>query len=234
MWLGQFNASPSHSHFLAAKHVLHYLAGTQKLSLGLGAPSSNIPVSISGFMQNFSCSDTDWASDAMDRKSIFGYSFYFKGSLVSWSAVKQKSIALLSTKAEYYAMTHVFKEALWLCSFLIFLKFPIPKPFPILCNNQAACSLSNSPAISARLKHIDIHHHFLRNHILDSSFSTTWIPTKDMPADILPKPSLLQHFLVIVIFLVSPSLLLFFDKFLFPFYLFLFLSILMGCVGLRV
>ena len=44
MWLGQFNASPSRSHFLAAKHVLRYLAGTQKLLLGLGAPSSNVPV----------------------------------------------------------------------------------------------------------------------------------------------------------------------------------------------
>ena len=161
MWLGQFNASPTHSHFLAAKHVLCYLVGTQKLSLGLGAPSSNVPVSLSGFMQNVGCSNMDWVSDASDQKSISGYSFYFEGSLVSWSTVKQKSIALSSTEAEYYAMTHAFKEALWLHSFLIFLKFPVPKPFPILCNNQATCSLSNSSAISARSKHIDICHHFL-------------------------------------------------------------------------
>ena len=187
MWLGQFNASPSRSHFLAAKHVLCYLAGTQKLSLGLGAPSSNIPVLISSFMQNFRCSDADWASETTDRKSISGYSFYFEGSPVSWSAIKQKSIAPSSTEAAYYAMTHAFKEALWLRSFLIFLKFPIPKPFPILCNNQAACSLSSSPAISARSKHINIHHHFLHNHILDGSFSTTWIPTEDMPANIFTK-----------------------------------------------
>ena len=112
-------------------------------------------------MQNVGCSDVDWVSDTSDRKSISGYSFYFEGSLVSWLVVKQKSITLLSTEAEYYAMVHVFKEALWICSFLLFLKFPVPKPFPILCNNQAACSLSNSSAISARLKHIDIWHHFL-------------------------------------------------------------------------
>ena len=138
-------------------------------------------------MQNFGCSDANWVSDATDCKSISGYSFYFEGSLVSWLAIKQKSIALSSTEAKYYAMTHVFKEALWLCSFLLFLKFPLPKSFPILCNNQAACSLSNSPAISARSKHIDIRHHFLRNHILEGSFSTTWIPTEDMPADIFTK-----------------------------------------------
>ena len=188
MWLGQFNSSPTRTHFLAAKHVLRYLAGTSTLALCLGASSPRVPSTLSGYMQNVGCSDADWASDAIDRKSISGYSFYFQGSLVSWSAVKQKSIALSSTEAEYYAMTHAFKEALWLRTFLEVLKFPVPRPFPILSDNQAACSLSNSPAISARSKHIDIRHHFIHNHVLDGSFSTTWIPTADMPADIFTKP----------------------------------------------
>jgi hypothetical protein len=45
----------------------------------------------------------------------------------------------------------------------------------------------NSPAISARSKHIDIRHHFIRDLIKAGSFSTTWIPTADMPADIFTK-----------------------------------------------
>ena len=85
-------------------------------------------------------------------------------------------------------MTHAFKEALWLHTFLEILKFPVPRPFPILNDNQAACSLSNSPAISARSKHIDICHHFICDHVLNGSFSTIWIPTSDMPADIFMKP----------------------------------------------
>src|ERR1700678_3390746 len=124
MWLGQFNSKPSRVHFLAAKHVLQYLAGTRTLALRLGSPSPLLPATMAVFMQNVGCSDADWASDASDRKSISSYSFYFEGSLVSWSAVKQKSIALSSTEAEYYAMTHAFKEALWLQVFLGFLHFP--------------------------------------------------------------------------------------------------------------
>ena len=188
MWLGQFNANPTRAHFLIAKHVLRYLAGTRTLALCLGAPSSRIPSSLGAYLQNVGCSDADWASDAADRKSISGYSFYFEGSLVSWSAVKQKSIALSSTEAEYYAMAHAFKEALWLRTFLGLMHFPVPRPFPILSDNQAACSLSNSPAVSARSKHIDVRHHFIRDHIQAGSFSTTWIPTEDMPADIFTKP----------------------------------------------
>ena len=85
-------------------------------------------------------------------------------------------------------MMHAFKEALWLRTFLEILKFPVPHPFPILSDNQAACSLSNSPAISAHSKHIDIRHHFIHDHVLNGSFSTTWIPTSDMLADIFTKP----------------------------------------------
>ena len=187
MWLGQFNAHPTRPHFLIAKHVLRYLTGTRMLSLCLGTSSARIPPSLAGYIQNMGCSDADWASNAADRRSVSGYAFYFQGSLISWSAVKQKSIALSSTEAKYYAMAHAFKEALWLCTFLGLLHFPIPCPFPILSDNQAACSLSNSSAISARSKHIDIRHHFIRDHIQAGSFSTTWIPTEDMPADILTK-----------------------------------------------
>ena len=187
MWLGQFNASPTRAHRLIAKHVFRYLSGTRTLALCLGAPSPRIPSSLSGYMQNMGCADADWASNTADRKSVSGYSFYFQGSLVSWSAVKQKSIALSSTEAEYYAMAHVFKEALWLHTFLGLLHLPVPRPFPILSDNQAACSLSNSSAISARSKHIDVCHHFIRDHIQAGSFSTTWIPTDDMPADIFTK-----------------------------------------------
>ena len=197
MWLGQFNSTPTHNHFLVAKHVLRYLAGTRDLALCLGAPSPRIPSTLSGYMKNVGCSDADWASDAIDRKSISGYSFFFRGSLVSWSAVKQKAIALSSTEAEYYAMAHAFKEALWLCSFLSLLKLPVPRPFPILSDNQATCSLSNSTAISARSKHIDIRHHFIHDHVQAGTFSTTWLPTADMPADIftkvLPSVSFTRH-----------------------------------------
>ena len=188
MWLGRFSATPTRFHMLTAKHVLRYLGGTQKLALTLGHSSSTMPDSFRAYIQNMGCSDSDWASDTVDRRSVSGYSFFFQGSLISWSAVRQRSIALSSTEAEYYAMSHAFKEALWLRVFLGSLHLPVPSPFPILSDNQAACSLSNSIAISACSKHIDICHHFIRAHVQDGSFSTTWIPTTDMPADIFTKP----------------------------------------------
>jgi Reverse transcriptase (RNA-dependent DNA polymerase) len=167
---------------------LCYLGGTKSLALSLGIPLPSVPDSFSRFIKSMDCSDADWALDTVDQKSISGYSFYFQGSLVSWSSVKQKSIALSSTKAEYYAMSHAFKEALWLYVFLSFLHFPVLCPFPILLDNQATCSLSHTPAISAQSKHIDIRHHSICALMQDSSFLTIWIPTSDMPIDIFTKP----------------------------------------------
>jgi hypothetical protein len=149
MWLGQFSSKPTHFHMLAAKHILCYLGGTKSLALSLGIPLPSVPDSLSRFIKSMGCSDADWASDTVDQKSISRYSFYFQGSLVSWSSVKQKSIALLSTEAEYYAMLYAFKEALWLHVSLSFLHFPVLRPFPILSDNQATCSLSHTPAMTA-------------------------------------------------------------------------------------
>ena len=70
MWLGQFNAVPTHAHFLVAKHVLHYLACTKLLALCLGTSSPCVPATLSAYMQNVGCTDADWTSDAKDRKSI--------------------------------------------------------------------------------------------------------------------------------------------------------------------
>ena len=188
MWLGQFSTNPSRSHFLAAKHVLRYLAGTHTLALSYGVPHPSTPPTLRGFMHNLGCLDADWASDATHRRSISGFCFFFQGSLVSWSAVKQRTIALSSTEAECYALTHAFKEALWLRVFLTLLHLPVPRPFSIFSDNQAAISLSSSTTVSSRSKHIDICYHFLRSHVSDGSFTITWIPSTDMPADLFTKP----------------------------------------------
>jgi len=78
--------------------------------------------------------------------------------------------------------------------FLSLLHLPFSSPFPLFSDNQAALSISSSETISARSKHIDIKHHFIRSHLKDGSFSVDWITTSDMPADIFTKSLLLPLF----------------------------------------
>ena len=82
MSLGQFNANPTRSHLVAAKHVLRYIAGTVNLALKFNFNGGVVPDTVGGFIRNCAISDADWASDESDCKSISGYYFYFMNSLV--------------------------------------------------------------------------------------------------------------------------------------------------------
>ena len=189
------NSAPTRAHLICAKGVLRYLAGTVSLSLQFPSPSSVCLPDLSSPSPAYGLSDANWASDEKDCKSISGYSFFFFNSLVSWSSRKQRIVSTSSTESEYYALTNAFKEAIWLQLFLTLTKLPTPRPFTIFCNNQSTCIIAKSDTVSSRTKHIDVRHHFIRQHISNSTFSTIWIPTTDMTADIFTKPLSLVLFL---------------------------------------
>ena len=52
----------------------------------------------------------DYASKATDRRSVFGGVVIFAGGAVSWYSQTQKCVTLLTTQAEYVAMSDVAKE----------------------------------------------------------------------------------------------------------------------------
>jgi hypothetical protein len=190
MSLGQFNASPTRAHLVAAKGVLRYLSGTINLCLVFDTSNLSSPSSVQTYTSACGLSDADWASDEKDRKSVSGYCFYYLHCLVSWSSRKQRTVSTSSTESEYYALTNAIKEAIWIRLFTSLMQLPSSKPFPILGDNQSAQSIANTDAISSRTKHIDVRHHFIREHIANGSFSVKWIPTSDMTADIFTKPLL--------------------------------------------
>ena len=47
--------------------------------------------------------DSDYARDMEDRKSISGYVFLMSSSVVSWCSKKQPIVTLSTTKAEFVA-----------------------------------------------------------------------------------------------------------------------------------
>jgi hypothetical protein len=186
--LGQYNSNPTRAHLLAAKGVLRYLLGT--LDFALEYNFERDPISVAGQLlvaDNCAFMDADWASDATTRRSVSGYTFFLWKALVSWSAVRQRTVALSSTEAEYMSIAHAMREAIWVRLFTTILSLPIPSPLPLLCDNQSALNIAGSEAINSRSKHIDVRHHFVREHLSSGSFATQWIPTGDMTADIMTK-----------------------------------------------
>ena len=59
---------------------------------------------------------------------------------------------------------------------------------PIKCDNTSAINLSKNPVQHSRTKHIEIRHHFLRDHAQKGDITLDFVRTEDQVADIFIKP----------------------------------------------
>jgi hypothetical protein len=108
-------------------------------------------------------------------------------SLVSWSSKKQNSVALSTAEAEYISAGSCCAQLLWMKATLndFGIKF---KNVPLFCDNESAIKMTQNPVQHSRTKHIDIRHHFIRDHQQKGDICIQGIGTEDQLADIFTKP----------------------------------------------
>ncbi|XP_068993260.1 uncharacterized protein [Neodiprion pinetum] len=177
-FLSQFNTNYNVDHWKAAKRVLRYLKGT--IDYGLKIEQTGLA--------SFAVVDANWGGDSMDRKSYTGYGFILAGSVISWEARKQKTVALSSTEAEYMAVAEATKEALYLKGLLVSLGIQEDSEIvTILNDNQSAISMIKNNVYHQRTKHIDVRHHFVRNEYACGVIDVKYLSTERMPADMFTK-----------------------------------------------
>ena len=58
---------------------------------------------------------------------------------------------------------------------------------PLQCDNDSAIKLTNNPVQQARTKHIDVRHHFIRDHQQKGGICIESVGTEDQLADIFTK-----------------------------------------------
>ena len=59
---------------------------------------------------------------------------------------------------------------------------------PIKCDNTSAINLSKNLVMHSRSKHIEIRHHFIRDHVQKGNIALEFIETKFQLADIFTEP----------------------------------------------
>ena len=106
---------------------------------------------------------------------------------MSWFSKKQNSVALSTTEAEYIAAGSCCAQILWMKQTL--KDFDVNfECIPIKCDNTSAINLSKNPILHSRAKHIDIRHHFLRDHIKRGEIALDFVSIEFQLADIFTKP----------------------------------------------
>jgi hypothetical protein len=106
--------------------------------------------------------------------------------LLSWSSKKQTSIALSTAEAEYVAAGQCCATTLDEAN-PPGLGYNLSK-VPLLCYNESAIRLADNLVEHNRTKHIDIQHHFLRDHQQREDIDVCHIGTENQLANILTKP----------------------------------------------
>jgi len=178
--LAQFCHEPKAHHLKAAKRVLRYLSGTSNLAL-LFKSTDGDKHKIDAY------SDSDWATDHTDRKSVSGGLIKLGGNLVSWFSKKQPLTAQSSTEAEYIAMHEATKRILWTQDWIQELYGKRPQ-CDLHCDNTSAIICSKTDKNHQRTRHIDIRYHMIRDHVKNGNIVIKYIKTTEQPADLLTKP----------------------------------------------
>jgi hypothetical protein len=132
-------------------------------------------------------SDSDYVGCKVERKTTMGTCQLLGRSLVSWSSKKQNSVALSTAKAEYIAIGSCCAQILWIEATLNDFRIKF-KQVSLLCDNESVVKIINNLVQHARTKHIDVHHHFIRDHQQKRDICIENVGTEDQLADIFTKP----------------------------------------------
>jgi hypothetical protein len=134
-------------------------------------------------------SDASFADNTIDRKSSQGYIMKLFGGPIAWRANKQDTVTTSSTEAELLALSQTAKETIYLSRLMKALSLELDEPLTIECDNRQTIRLlvQESMKLQTKLRHVDIHSHWLRQEVQRGSITITWQETKKMIADGLTK-----------------------------------------------
>ena len=106
---GKFSHNPGLKHWEALLRVVQYLIGTKDYTFTLGGIIPN-----RSQVAFYAYSDSDWAGDVDNRCSRTGMAIYLNQSLIVFSSVLQKSVALNTMEAETNAGCATAQRIVWL------------------------------------------------------------------------------------------------------------------------
>ncbi|KAI8659271.1 hypothetical protein NCS56_01144000 [Fusarium sp. Ph1] len=177
--LARFMNNPGEKHVQAANRVLCYLYATRFYALQFGPGE--------GFVVH---SDASFADNTIDRKSSQGFAMMLFGSLIGWRANKQDTVTTSTTEAELLGLSQAAKEGLFQQRLLRSLELELQNTdLHLVSDNEQTIRLLKSPLgrLKTKLKHVDVHNHWLREHIQNKAIFLSYKESAKLIADGLTK-----------------------------------------------
>ena len=203
-WLSQYFSDSAEHHEQALKRLLQYIWSTADLEIIYRSSESQDLIEYS---------DSDYASDKLNQKSILNHVYILEGGSVSWASQKQKSVATSITETEYMIMFMCTKTEVWLTQILRDMKLDKYLSSNSYCvsihenethrkssllqlkrDNQAVLTLIKDVHVHERSKHIDVTYHHIWDLHQRNQIEVNFVSSQDMIADELIKSLSRQNF----------------------------------------
>jgi hypothetical protein len=160
-----------------ALRVMNYLKGTPDHGITFRQGGG----SLAGY------TDSDYATDSTNGKSVSGMVFMMNGGPICWKSKQQSTVALSTCEAELIAATSTAKEAMWLRKLLPELGVPMSEPVQCLGDNAGALQLIKHPVLSTKSKHIRQNAFYAREVSESNEVRFTYVNSAENLADIFTK-----------------------------------------------
>ena len=109
--------------------------------------------------------------------------------MVDWKSEKQKKVTTRSTEAGLHATTATAKEQLWWTRFFEEIDLDLGHTIESECDKMQTIRIltSNNSQFTTKLRHLDVHHHWLRQKIQTGKIHAKWSSTTNILSDGLRK-----------------------------------------------
>ena len=181
-FLARFSHNPSLKHWEMLMRVLGYTKRTaaQKMTYKPEKEKKGITLSYN--------TDSDYASDTSDYKSVTGFIGYINGVAFTYKVKKQTEMATSTAHAEYMALYAGIIDAIYQRMVLEFAGFPQLGPTYIGVDNSAAVKISKNPVSHSKSKSWNIKYHLIRQATNLGQVIVHDINTEDNTSDMNTKP----------------------------------------------
>ena len=132
-------------------------------------------------------SDSDWAGDKDNRRSVTGFMLFLNGVLIAWRSRLQKTVSLSSSEAEFYACGEAVREIPFVIQVLLFLGIPVELPVKVKIDNIGAIFMSENTTSTQRTRHMDTRWHYVNDLQKDGLIKIDFVASEDNVSDVATK-----------------------------------------------
>ncbi|KAK5959780.1 uncharacterized protein PWA37_001157 [Arxiozyma heterogenica] len=185
--LSRFLKDPREVHLKGAYRVMQYLYKTKKLGLSYNTRSNK-------YLEGFSDASHGNKNDL--KHATGGFIIKLAGGVVTWSSKKITSaVCLSSTDAEYISASNTSRELIWIKNMLNHMKIDVNE-VKLWIDNEPAIHVAKNPVLHSKMKHVNLHYHFIRHQVESGIIEIGHINTTEQIADImtkvLPRPAFIK------------------------------------------